>query len=72
MSEMDLLIAAYNQAETEQTERLTAIYHLFKLRTGYKRMVFGGGVVWSNLNGEERNELPRLLAALAYPITDVE
>lgn len=66
------LIEAYNRAVEDQKQLLTVIYHVFKQRPGYKRLLFGASYVWSNLNIEARLELPRLLADLIHPITGIE
>lgn len=42
------LIEEYNHTEAQQRERLETIFKELKKRTGYRRVKFSDGRVWSN------------------------
>jgi hypothetical protein len=73
ISELNALIEAHNKAEAERTERLRKVYDLLAERKGFRRIAFGGGLVWSNCwDHRKRDEAHRVhVELLARPIVEV-
>jgi len=48
LSELDLLVDAYNTNEENQRQRLARIYEILRGRKGYREVRFGISDVWNN------------------------
>lgn len=73
IEELNALITEHNAAEAERTARLRKIYDIVADRKGFRRLAFGGGLVWSNCwDHGRRDEAYRVhIDLLARPIEEV-
>ena len=72
MSDLQILIAEYNEAEQLQGARLRAIFDLIRAQPGYHRVAFSDGAVWSQslLQHEDPNVVSQSLADMTQTITE--
>ena len=66
MTAISDLVTEFNLVESEQQERLEALYSLMRARTGYRKVTFKNDKMWVNFWGK-----PEILA-LAAQVTDMD
>jgi hypothetical protein len=69
-AEIDALVESYNQNEREQTQRLRRLFYLIKNRSGFRRVDFNNGEMWSNCWDQDKQERD-IFRRLDHSVTEI-